>query len=150
MEKHFVTFCSPGTFVSETSLISSANKIYFAGSMRGGRAACTREIAAWNVDEAVAMSREIKERHGATPYGFYFTTRTRGEADFDSKQTAKSNFYWLGGDVRTADEVLAGTDPKEQILRDNVRINDFKRIITNRNSWKFTSQMEDDDVVLSV
>lgn len=129
MEKHFVTFCSPGTFVSETS---------------------TEEIESWDVNKAVALSRDIKERHGATPYGFYFTTRTRGDADFDSKQRSRSCFYWLGGEVRTAEQVLAGTDPKEEILRSNVECNGYRRIITNRNSWKFTGPMEDDDIVLTL
>ena len=48
MEKHFVTFYSPGTFAAETS---------------------RKPIESWDVDKAVAMSKEIKERHGALPYG---------------------------------------------------------------------------------
>src|SRR6185312_13624743 len=117
---HFVTFYSPGTFVSEDT---------------------TKPVDGWNVDAAVAMARSISERHGATPYGFRFSTRSRGTDDLDSKVTAQSNFYWLGGKVRTAEEVLAGTDPKEETLRANVRINHFKRIMTNDNSWRFTGSM---------
>ena len=47
IEQHFVTFYSPGTFVSETS---------------------TEPIDSWDVEKAVAMSRGIVERHGAKPY----------------------------------------------------------------------------------
>ena len=54
MQRHFVTFYSPGTIVAETT---------------------TREIDSWNVDDAVAMSRFIQERYGARPYGFRFSTR---------------------------------------------------------------------------
>ena len=49
MQKHFVTFYSPGTFVAETSCLP---------------------IDSWNVDEAREMAHGIKERHGATPWGF--------------------------------------------------------------------------------
>lgn len=31
-----------------------------------------------------------------------------------------------------------------------MRINDYKRVITNTNSWKFTGAMGDDDVVLEM
>lgn len=54
MEKHFVIFYSPGTFVHETT---------------------EKEIAAWNTQAAMDMARGIKERYGATPYGFQFITR---------------------------------------------------------------------------
>lgn len=66
MKKHFVTFFSPGTFVSETS---------------------EKPIDSWDVDTAVEMSTQILERHGARPYGFRFSTRERGQEDLDSKVT---------------------------------------------------------------
>jgi hypothetical protein len=93
MKKHFVTFYSPGTFVAETS---------------------AKDIGSWNVDDAVAMSAMIEERHGARPYGFRFTTRERGDDDFDSKETAQSPMYYLGGKVETLEEVEARNDPEEQ------------------------------------
>lgn len=127
VQKHFVEFCSPGTLISETT---------------------AKEIDSWDVDKAVAMSRDIAERHNARPYGFRFMTRSRGPNDLDSKVTARSHFYWLGGTIRTAGEILSGTDPHEDVLRSNVRINNFKRIIVNTNSWKFTAPLGDDDVVL--
>lgn len=128
-QAHFVTFLSPGTFVSETT---------------------TREIASWNVDDAVKMAADICERHGARPYGFQFTTRGRTEDELGSRVLERSGIYYLGGTVRTATEVLAGTDPDERILRHNVKGGDFKRVIVNNNSWKFTAQLDDGDVVLDV
>lgn len=76
VSKHFVTFYSPGTFVAETS---------------------ERPIDSWDVPAAVAMAREIKERHNAVPYAFRFTTRSRGPDDLDSKQSASSGYYYLSG-----------------------------------------------------
>lgn len=127
MKKHFVTFYSPGTFVSEIR---------------------AQDIDAWDPVAAKAMAASVKERYGATPYGFRFSTRERGDNDLDSYESAKSPMYYLGGKIETRDEVEARNDPSEVILRDNMRINNMKRIITNTNSWKHTAELNDDDVVL--
>ena len=127
MQKHFVTFYSPGTFVAETSV---------------------REIPSWDVNMAVAMSHSIKERYGATPYAFQFSTRARGENDLDSKVVRRSGFYFLGGKVETVEEVRTRNDPKEKILLSNMEGNGYKRIVINTNSWKWTQPLEENDVVL--
>ncbi len=128
MNKHFVTFCSPGTFVSESS---------------------TKEVDSWDVEAAQNMAESIKERHAATPYGFYFTTRSRGDGDLDSKQTHKSNMYYLGGEVQSLEDVKGRNDPDDRILISNMESNGWDRIIINTNSWKFTAPLNEDDVVLS-
>jgi len=125
--RHFVVFCSPGTFVSETS---------------------ERPISGWHVDEAIGMVDSIKERHGATPYGFRFITRSRGPDELDSSVSASSPFYWLGGTVRTYEEVVAENLRHEDTLRFNMRVNKIARCVTNCNSWKFTSALGETDVVL--
>lgn len=129
MEKHFVTFYSPGTFVSETT---------------------ERSIDSWDVATAIEMARAVTERHGATPYGFRFTTRGRADDELDSRVIAKSNFYYLGGRIETLADVEARNDPKERILRENMRGNGWDRIIINDNSWRFTAGLNPDDVVLDV
>jgi len=126
MQQHFVTFYSPGTFVAEET---------------------TKPVAAWDVDAACEMARDITERHGATPYGFRFTTRARGDADLDSKVVATSPTYYLGGRIETLDEVEARNDPKETILRSNMRGNGWDRIVVNDNSWRWTQPLSDGDVV---
>ena len=78
MKKHFVIFMSPGTFVSETT---------------------EKLVESWDVEEAKRLARDIKERHGATPYGFYFVTRSRTSEDLDSKISAESSIYYLGGNL---------------------------------------------------
>lgn len=127
MQTHFVEFLSPGTFVSEVT---------------------RRAVESWNVDEAVGMARDVIERHAATPYGFRFTTRSRAADELDSKVTNTSGVYYLGGKIRTAEEILAGTDPSEAILRSNVEINGIKRVIVNDNYWRFTAELRDEDTVL--
>lgn len=127
MKKHFVTFCNPGTFVSEQT---------------------TKEIDSWDVKQAQAMAKTIKERYGSLPYGFYFTTRSRGENDLDSKQTAQSGMYYLGGEVLTLCDVKSRNDPKDSILISNMECNKWDKIIVNTNSWKFTAPLYENDVVL--
>lgn len=127
MQKHFVQFMSPGTFVSETT---------------------DKPIDSWDVAAATKMARDIRERYNARPYGFRFITRERGVDDLDSHVSATSGIYYLGGTVETRAEVDARNDPKEQILRDNMRINHIDRIIINDNSWRFTAALGDGDTVL--
>jgi hypothetical protein len=127
MQKHFVTFLSPGTLVAEDS---------------------TFTVDSWDVNAAMEKAHTVVERHNATPFAFFFTTRSRGEDDLDSKVTAKSPTYYLGGEVFTREEIEARNLKDEIILRDNMRSNDIKRIIINRNSWKTTQTLHDDDVVL--
>ena len=128
MEKHFVEFLSPGTFVSEST---------------------TKPIDAWDVETAVIMASDIMERHNARPYGFRFLTRTRDDADLDSKVSATSGIYYLGGDIFTREQVEARNLPGEEILRSNMRANDIAKIVINTNSWKFTAPLRDGDTVLA-
>lgn len=127
MERHFVTFYSPGTFVAENT---------------------QRPIDSWDVEAAVSMARSIKERHGSTPYGFQFTTRSRGKDDLDSKVSHTSPMYYLGGRVETLADVEARNDPADRILISNMRSNGYDRIVVNENSWRWTQPLRDEDVVL--
>lgn len=127
MQKHFVAFFSPGTFVSETT---------------------EKPIDSWNVEKAMEMAHGIVERYSATPYGFHFTTRSRGPDDLDSKETARSPFYHLGGRIETLAEVEARNDPKESILRSNMRGNGYDKIVVNDNSWRSTRPLGKTDVML--
>ena len=127
MKKHFVIFYSPGTFVSETT---------------------EREIDSWDVEQAMSMARTVRERHGATPYGFRFTTRSRADDELDSKVTERSNMYFLGGKIRHLDFIILENKPDEQILISNMRNNGWDRVIENCNSYKITQPLEKDDVVL--
>lgn len=126
MIKNFIRFYSPGTFLAETTKVP---------------------IDSWDTEEAKRLAHGIKERHGAAPYGFRFTTRSRKEDDLDSKETAQSCMYFLGGKIETLVEVEARCKP-DDILLINMRSNGYRRIVTNTNSWKWTQPLEERDVVL--
>jgi hypothetical protein len=127
MKKHFVVFRSPGTFFHEET---------------------TKEIGSWDVEEAKKMARGITERYGATPFGFYFITRSRKADDLDSSVSAKSNMYYLGGKIETLEEVKARATKDDNILIRNMECNGYQRIITNTNSWRVTQPLNTGDVVL--
>lgn len=80
------------------------------------------------------MAKDIKERHGATPYGFSFETR---ESDGWYPKTVKeSGMYYLGGKLLKLIDI---PDTKENsILRNNMRFNNYECVIEITNSWKIT------------
>ena|SRR5581483_5065315 len=127
LQQHYVTFFSPGTFVAEQNV---------------------EKVDSWDVEAATERAKTVLERHGATPYGFQFTTRARGEDDLDAKETARSPFYYLGGKIETLAEIEARADPKERILLGNMRSNGYDRVIVNDNSWRWTQPLLPTDVVL--
>ena len=129
MKKHFVTFLSPGTFMSEETELP---------------------IADWDIEEAVKMSKNITERHSAKPYGFYFTTRERKNYELDSRVTAKSKgVYYLGGKTLDADGVKREI-PNCEILLSNMKNNNWPLVVVNDNSWRTIQPLRDGDVVLNM
>jgi hypothetical protein len=127
VEQDYVTFYSPGTFFSETD---------------------SHKVEGWDVEAAVAKSAEINQRHGAKPYGFRFSTRSRTPDDLDAKETRASGFYYLGGTIRTYEQVVKDNKPSERTLRSNMKINEYKKIIENNNSWRVTQPFDDQRDVL--
>jgi len=127
MRQSFVTFFSPGTMVAETT---------------------TTPIDKWDINKAISMAKEVKERHGALPYGFQFTIRERADKELDSKETVRSGMYYLGGKISTLDEIKKKNDPKDRILISNMECNGYDRIVTNNNSWKWTQPLGENDTVL--
>lgn len=128
VQKHFVTFYSPGSFVAETT---------------------TKPVDEWNVEAARELAKTITERHGATPYGFRFSTRGRSRDDLDSKTIDTSPMYYIGGKVETYEEIVARDLPDEHILRGNMACNGYTRIWTSTSGWKWSQPLKADDVVLS-
>lgn len=128
MEKNFVTFYSPGTFVAENT---------------------TQPIEKWDLNEAMKMARGIKERYNATPYGFQFSTRRRDGDELDSREVKCSNMYYLGGRIYTLEELERENNPDNRILISNMRCNGWKMVIVNTNSWKWTQPLKDGDIVLA-
>lgn len=128
VSKHFVTFFSPGTFVSETT---------------------EKPIDSWDVAKARKMAAKVTERHGATPYAFQFSTRSRGDDDLDSKVTKTSGMYFLPHcKIETIKEIKARGLDNERILLDNMKCNGWERVVTTTSGWKITLPLEKNDVVL--
>lgn len=127
MKQDFVTFYSPGTFVSEST---------------------TQPIDEWDVNKAIDMSKSIKERYGALPYGFQFSTNERGDNDLNSHETKRSPMYYLGGQIFTLEQLKLKNDPDDRILISNMESNKLDKIIVNTNSWKFTGVFHETDIVL--
>jgi hypothetical protein len=130
MEKHFVTFYSPGTFVAEVTM---------------------KDIASWDVEKAQKMAAKIEERYGATPYGFRFSTRGRGPDDFDSRELRSSGMYYLNGRIRTLAQVKARKFPRENILICNMESNGWDKIVEKKPEapgWMWTQPLQAGDVVL--
>ena len=121
MIAHTVTFYSPGTFFLETS---------------------TLEIQEWDVDQALRLAFNVTERHGARPFSFRFNTEE------DGKPVATSPLYYIGGRIRTLADVEADNLPNEEVLRWNMRNNGIARVIETNTSYKHTSELKDDDIVL--
>jgi len=106
-EVNYVTFLSPGTFLDETD---------------------TRPIEKWDVAGAVAAAKGIKQRYGAKPYGFRFSTclvsdpmpdGRGGTLNVESKELAQSGIHYLGGNLLFAD----GVNHDRAVLRDNMNAN---------------------------
>jgi len=127
MEKNFVIFYSPGTIVAETT---------------------QKPIDSWDVDTALKMLKDIKERHQATPYGFRFTTRGRSEDELDSKEIASSGMYFINGREITLEELKSKNDPKDEILISNMKCNGYDKVFQTTKGWRWTQPINEGDVVL--
>ncbi len=128
IEKHFVTFYSPGTFVAEET---------------------QKPICGWDTGVALDMMKTIEERYGARPYGFRFSTRRREVDELDSREIAASPMYYVDVKVETLQEVEQRNDPNEHILRANMRYNGYDRIATTTKGWRWTQPLKADDVILA-
>lgn len=127
MQKHFVIFFSPGTFIAEQS---------------------EYPIESWDVQKAIEMAQSVKERYNTTPYGFQFTTRERKDNELDSREVERSGMYFLGGEVLTVEQIRERNDPKERTLLLNMEGNGWDKIVVNTNSWRWTEPLRKGDVVL--
>jgi hypothetical protein len=68
----------------------------------------------------------------------------------NSKVVKRSGTYFLGGKVETIEEIEARNDPKEKILRSNMRVNGYDKVVVNDNSWRWTQPLGKNDKVLKV
>lgn len=123
MERHFVTFYSPGTFVHETT---------------------TKPIDSWSPAQAHELARDVKERYNQRPFGFKFTTRAREDDELDSRVVNESGMYYLGGKLETIEEVTK-REP-DSILASNMKCNGWKQVL--KTPGGSTQLLRGGDVIL--
>lgn len=124
MEKHFVEFFSPGTFVAENTV---------------------KEIESWDVDKAKEMAKNIIERYNSKPYSFRFITREK------EKIIRKSGFYFINGKVETLEDVKAKNNRDDKILISNMENSSWNKIVTTFSPWRWTQPFDDsNDFVVEI
>ena len=132
-EKHYVTFYSPGSFMSETT---------------------TKSIESWSTMRARQMASEITERYGSKPYSFVFTTRLEQEtvAGTASKELRRSGQYYLDAKLETYDELAARNLEDEEILRSNMEGNSWPIIVTNgagSKTYRWSQPFDSGDAIVN-
>lgn len=134
--QHFVTFYSPGTLFAEQT---------------------TKPIENWDAPLAVKMSEGVEERYGAIPYGFQFDTRIvsdpvsdgeGGTLDVEPKTIATSGMYFIDARLETLDQIEARHDPRENILRGNMRCNGYPIVAVSERRWRSTQPFRETDFVV--
>lgn len=136
MRQHYVTFYSPGTFVSETT---------------------TKEIDSWDTHKAATMAKKISERYGARPYAFRFSTAvTRppvpdgegGTLRVEGRQVEQSGLHYISGEILTYDQVVSRNSPRDSILLSNMRGNRWPIVVETRSPYISTHPLEASDSVV--
>ncbi len=137
MRKHYATFYSPGTLFSESTSV---------------------EVAERDPKLAVAELEKIVERYNAKPYAFTLETRIvrdpvpdgeGGTLDVVPKTVDDvTGLHLLGGTLETWHEVEARNDPRESIMRSNMRVNGMWIVCVNTNSFRLTIPFGERDVIV--
>lgn len=128
----FVQFMSPGTIVDEVT---------------------DRPMESADPAMAVKVAAQIRERHGARPYGFRFYTRIvaddvddgeGGKLKVQPKTVAESGTHFIDGAILNFEEVPSS----QQILRSNMRGNLWPLVVETTNGYRHTSPFTDQDCVV--
>lgn len=137
IEKNYVVFFSPGTFISEQS---------------------ERLIETWNVREGILLAQTIIERNGAKPYAFLFETRLEsppvsdgrgGELQVRAKTIKTSGMYFIDGKILTLADIDA--HPKfgpTSILSGNMRCNGIERVVETSNGYLHVMEFMEQDLIV--
>ncbi len=138
VEKHYVTFVSPGTLFAESS---------------------TKPIDSWDTRKAVELATTVTERYGAKPRSFYFSTYLEVDHDVrdssgrkfkvEPQKTAESGQYYIQGRIETYDEVFDRNDKTEDILRSNIRCNRMPVLVVTTNSYRSVNEFEEKDSIVN-
>ena len=137
MRRNYVTFISPGSLYVEES---------------------RKPIERWDPALAVKLSEGIVERHGAVPFGFYFTLDVEhapiedgegGELAVQPREIKRSGLYFLGGELKTYDEIKAARKKDTRILLSNMESNGWPIIVTVTNRYRTTQPFTENDRIVN-
>jgi hypothetical protein len=118
MKQDFVTLMSPGSFFSEETVYP---------------------VDSWDPE---AVRARVKPHH----FALRFHTRERGPDDLDSRVSARSGVYYVGGEVYTLEEVERQFPECGTLIR-NMRNNDWARAVRTRiGNWQ---PFDDGDTLLN-
>lgn len=127
MQKHFVTFLIPVAPAFEEK---------------------TFPIDAWDALAAVELAKSIDWLEGAKPFAFRFSTRELRDGEFESRETVKSQRFYLGGSVLTAEEIQQRNEPKDEILIANMKTNGWKSVVFTSGAAQIAQPLLTGDRVL--
>jgi len=129
-----VTYYSPGTLFSENSSFKFPN---------------------FNLADFASKAKEIKERHGAAPYGFVWEKcelpdvlpEVNGfKVTVHHKVLEKSGMNYITGDLVFASDLTARED---SIMKSNLESNSEGIGIINKNSWKYNGFFNKKDKIVN-
>jgi len=123
LEKHFVSFYSPGSFSCEF---------------------ITEEIDRWDVKKACERAKALKKECGMTPIAFDFRTRRREDDELDSKLVKKSPIYHINGKIIDISQV------KDEDLLSAMRLGNFKSIVQTYNGIDHNEMFAEGDQILEI
>lgn len=84
------------------------------------------------IDDLAAICKMVRRRYGSRAFCFR-RHRPGDEGDF----LDPGWIYICGGEVETADEILSRDDPKEEVLRSNVRLNGIEAVLRTADGHAF-------------
>lgn len=90
-----------------------------------------------DIKAAVKGAKAIKERHGSLPYGFYYK---------NGNGKLLGSFYYITGTLLRYEEIPKISE--NNILRDNMRCNDWPIVIENHNSYRITRPFDKTDIIV--
>ena len=124
MKSNFVVFYSPGEKFDEEF---------------------TFPIDEWNYEKAVHMAYGIINEGICIPYAFNFETRTFDDfGDYDQDDNDICCTYFLGGEIFNRFEMF----DKYIFIYKKMKMNDFDRVIFNKNSSIVVKPFRDEDIIL--
>ena len=112
----YVEFQSPGSLVSEID---------------------SKKVKSKDLKAVITIAKSIKQRGGASPYGFLFR---------DGNGRQKGFFYYITGTLLRYEEVPIINE--NSILRSNMFCNEWPIVIENRNSYRITRPFEKTDAIV--